>query len=339
MIYHYEKGAVWEEVLEHDRQYCARVLKNHPTDKAIQKYQFHPDRLNLAHRKKGISGLLTLFGAAYNNPYLIDVIESSLKFMDEIIMVYTEPSRAIVELRERFERKYPERFLSYHYNTCVYPYNSPRWRKEPYFSINTPVGMRNYAITKSHYTVVTKCDYDHIFLDIDAGVKERMVNQLDSGEVGTIYYSGLNIINKSGKLYIPMITPYSGNRDIGLHNIVRGPYFRGRLGARNFDAIMPLYSQSTYFSDELFYVHLRHLMRPPKGDSRSNRFLLTERPIRELQLVSLSELKRHPDSYFKHFNTHHDRDLKYNALIKRIDTIIAMEKELVDRSVAHVDSR
>ena len=241
------------KIVEEDKEYCSYVLNNNKNDKLIQKYFFHPDRLNLDKRKNGLSFILIIKGTTKVNPFLHLVIDEAMKSSDEIICVYNQPVEDTIQFIKIFEKKYPNKFIAYHYEPTLKHWESNELKDEPKYSIYTPYAQRQYGIMKSNYKIIAKLDDDVLMLKLP---KDYILRTLTKNPHWGLFYMGINLIQKKKKIYLPFKEPFTGTADHGFWNVqTLGNYLRMKKGMT--DTIFP----AKFISIGAYYIHLKLLKK------------------------------------------------------------------------------
>ena len=330
-------------ILRVERRVRTKILADNPQDDHIQKYLFHPDRLNLKNRKRGISGLMTLRGALADNPFLEMVIDQGLKFFDEVICVYNEPCQKLPVLFAQLETNYPKKFKAYHYQPYVYPPKTEVCKNQPVASLHILSAQRNYALMKSQYHIATKFDDDNFML-IPPSFKDEVIKKLDRKPYDLLVYSGLNVIKKSDGLHIPLKESWSGNGDICFWSVCKSGYYF----SRNLDTITGGYKRYKRRFVGVIYIHLKHLKKDFGYTNYKIKDYLNSDAVRmrnsffnKLEIVSLKAFRDDPENYLRRFEHYHwpsnMKAQRSQDLINKIDQIIELEKMLTEKAISSLD--
>lgn len=113
----------------------------------------------------GVSGILLVMN---DEEFLRTSIESSIGFLDELIIVYNETTKKSIEIIQEMKRKYPEKIKVYKYLPKLYigELNEKDYlyaRSLPENSIHLLANYCNYALSKCNYKYVMKIDSDQVY--------------------------------------------------------------------------------------------------------------------------------------------------------------------------------
>ena len=116
-------------------------------------------------RLDGVSGILRVMN---DEKFLRSSIESSLSFLDELIIVYNETSKESIEIIQEMARKYPEKIKVYEYTPKLYVGELSEKdylfvKSLPENSVHLLANYCNFALAKCSYNYVMKIDSDQIY--------------------------------------------------------------------------------------------------------------------------------------------------------------------------------
>ena len=317
------------KIVEEDRKYCSSVLNNNKNDKLIQKYFFHPDRLNLDKRKIGLSFILIIRGTTKVNPFLHLVIDEAMKSSDEIICVYNQPVEDTIQFIKIFEKKYPNKFIAYHYEPIVKHWQGNEIKNEPKYSIHTPYAQRQYGYMKSNYNIIAKLDDDLLMLKLP---KDYILRTLTRNPYLGLFYIGINIIQAKKKIFLPTKKPFTYVKDTGFWNVqTLGNYLRKKEGM--VDTIYPPETESL----GVYFIHLKFLkknygmlyydLKNPKNKTAKGREIVKGN-LENIKLSSSKDIIREIES--QNTPPKHILDTLKNCM----DTAMKMESYLTKHSLS-----
>lgn len=135
-------------------------------------------------RKLGISGHLRV----KNQENLIaKCIESTIPFLDELIIVYQKSTDKTEEILKEYRDKYRDKIKLYFYNSDLIPFHRDLWGKKDFnytkeelniFNIKNPANYYNFGLLKINYKYYMKIDADQIyFTDKFMEIRDKLINK------------------------------------------------------------------------------------------------------------------------------------------------------------------
>lgn len=203
------------------------------TVEIVENPSFKPEDFDPSKKRPGISAIVRLRNEA---DYLEQVLDSILPFFDEFVIVYNQCSDRTPEIVEAFANKDTQRARAFHYLPEVFPPASEEHRTLPANHVSSFVHYSNFALSKASYRVCTKWDGDMIAVPDALG---RVADRLRTLKPGTLswwlspwkmgywWFSGINLWDRDGKVFVVKPLPTSGSRkDVGFWPVWRRHIFR-----------------------------------------------------------------------------------------------------------------
>jgi glycosyltransferase involved in cell wall biosynthesis len=194
---------------------------------------FKPRDFDPIAKRPGITAILRLRN---EQDYLEQALNSILPFFDEFVVVYNQCSDRTPEIVEHFANKELTRVRAFHYVPEVFPQGSAKHAALPAHHVSSMVHYTNFAFSKASYQVCLIWDGDMIAAP---GPLANIVGRLRSIKPGTLtwwrspwkhgwwWFSGVNLWDHEGKLFVPKTRPKSsGRRDHGFWPVGRRNTFR-----------------------------------------------------------------------------------------------------------------
>jgi len=201
-------------------------------------------------RKEGISG----FYRVKNEEDLLEAsVESHIKYLDEIVIVYNDCSDKTSTIAKRLQQKYPNKVKVYEYLPEVYPVLSKKHMLEIGKSPHSIVNYYNFTLSKTTRKIVVKIDADHIVVD---NIFEEAVDTIKHNMQNKYYFfHGVNIFEcKNGGVCINAKNPFTYGLDCGFFKVKNNMYFVHR---RKYESLkIPL---NVYFNKKNLGVLFYHL--------------------------------------------------------------------------------
>jgi len=208
------------------------------------------DELKRTKRESGVSG----FYRVKNEEDLLEVsVESHIKYLDEIVIVYNDCSDNTPVIAKKLQEKYPNKVKVYEYPPEVYPVLSKRHMLELGRSPHSIVNYYNFTLSKTTKDIVVKIDADHIAID---KVFEESVKTVKRNMQNKYYFfHGVNIFEcQKNNICINAKNPFTYGLDCGFFKVKNNMYFVHR---RKYESLkIPL---SVYFNKENLGVLFYHL--------------------------------------------------------------------------------
>ncbi|HEY7322511.1 MAG TPA: hypothetical protein VIE89_33520 [Candidatus Binatia bacterium] len=183
---------------------------------------FNPEDFDPSRKQRGVSAILRLKN---EEEYLEMALDSIRPFFDEFVIVYNQCSDRTPDIVAEFARAEPQRVKAFHYVPKVFPPGSNQHRILPSGNVHSLVHYYNFALSKVSYRVCTKWDGDMIAAPDRLGQVIKRLRTIVPGtgswwlspwQFGYWWYSGVNLWDEDGNIYIPMSRPAAGRRkDIG----------------------------------------------------------------------------------------------------------------------------
>jgi cellulose synthase/poly-beta-1,6-N-acetylglucosamine synthase-like glycosyltransferase len=183
---------------------------------------FRPEDSSAARKKPGVSAIVRLRNEAKD---LEAVMNSTLDFFDEFVIVYNQCSDRTPDIVEQLANREPQRVKAYHYLPEVFPQGSQPHRRLPPNHASSLVHYSNFALSKVSYRVCVKWDGDMIAAPEPLGRVMDQLRSLKSGslswwwspwKLGYWWFSGVNLWDRDGQIYVVKLWPRSGgSRDVG----------------------------------------------------------------------------------------------------------------------------
>ena len=232
-------------------------------------------------RKEGISG----FYRVKNEEYLLKAsVESHIKYLDEIIIVYNDCSDRTPEIAMELQKKYPNKIKVYEYVPSVYPVLSKKHMLESGKSPHSIVNYYNFTLSKTTKKIVVKIDADHIAVDNLFGKVVQDIRKYGMNG-GYYFFHGVNIFECGDDICINRKNPFTYGLDCGFFEVNKGMYFRHR---RKYESLkIPL---KVYFKRKNLGILFYHL----KGFKKDKGVAFLHNTVKD----SKKEAKRIIDAQF-----------------------------------------
>jgi len=189
----------------------------------ISGYQFHPDDLNIAARKPGISAFLRTRNGA---DFLEATIRSHMPFYDEIVAVFNQCQDNTAEILARLAQEFGPKLRVFHYTDRVQPLGSKGHAGTPGNAPESMVNYSNFALKETRHDIVVKLDDDHLAIPGRVGAICKTFRQGQANLRQFHCISGLNLAHDAqGALGVPASELLSGNGDIGYFKIAPDTVF------------------------------------------------------------------------------------------------------------------
>jgi glycosyltransferase involved in cell wall biosynthesis len=198
----------------------------------VEKPHFKPEDFDPAKKKPGISAILRLKN---EQDYLEKALDSIRPFFDEFVIVYNQCSDRTPEIIEKFATEEPQRVRAFHYLPEVFPGHSEEHLALPANHVSSLVHYYNFALSKISYRICAKWDGDMIAApEPFARVVDRL-RRINPGSLswwsspwrmGFWWYSGVNLCDQDGEIFVIKPWPRSGKWDHGFWPVGRSNTFR-----------------------------------------------------------------------------------------------------------------
>jgi Beta-1,4-N-acetylgalactosaminyltransferase (CgtA) len=200
---------------------------------SVENPNFRPEDFDPARKKPGVSAILRLKN---EQDYLEKALNSIRPFFDEFVIVYNQCSDRTPEIVEKFAIEEPKRVKAFHYLPKVFPGGSEQHLALRADHVSSLVHYYNFALSKISYRICAKWDGDMIAAPEPF---DRVMNQLRRIKPGSLswwlspwrmgfwWYSGVNLWDQAGKVFVIKPRPRSGSkRDCGFWPVGRRTTFR-----------------------------------------------------------------------------------------------------------------
>jgi glycosyltransferase involved in cell wall biosynthesis len=190
----------------------------------VEKYsEFMIDVQKLIKRKRsqGISGF---YRVKNDGDLLKSSVESHIKYLDEVIIVYNDCSDNTPDIAKSLQEKYPDKVKAYEYIPKVHPVLSKKHMLELGKSPHSIVNFYNFTLSKTTKRIVVKIDADHIAI----GHKfKKVIDHIKKYSVQKKYYffHGVNIFECKEGICINKKNPFTFGLDCGFFDVSLGMYF------------------------------------------------------------------------------------------------------------------
>ncbi len=175
-------------------------------------------------KKKRSHGISGFYRVKNDGDLLKSSVESHIKYLDEIIIVYNDCSDNTPEVARGLQKKYPNKIKTYEYIPKVHSVLSKKHMLELGKSPHSIVNFYNFTLSKTTKSIVVKIDADHVvighkFKKIVAHIKKHSVQKK------YYFFHGVNIFKCKGGICINKKNPFTFGLDCGFFSISRGMYF------------------------------------------------------------------------------------------------------------------
>jgi len=164
-------------------------------------------KLEPKNRKWGVSGYMRLRNEA---EFIGRVIESVIKPLDELVIVYNRCTDRTPEIVEKYRKKHPSKIKVYPYKPWVYPQGSKEYAVLSPNSPHSLINYYNFALAQTTRKVVVKIDGDDLF--IPELFKAVVDNIKKNGLNKYLDFLGINLWDENGKIYVNGNRPTMGGR-------------------------------------------------------------------------------------------------------------------------------
>jgi len=163
--------------------------------------------LNIPNRIDGISGFIRVRN---EEEWLSLVIDSHLKFLDEIIIVYNRCTDATPEIAKDYEKRYPNKVKAIHFEPDVYPQGSKEAISLSNSSPHSLANYYNYALCQTTRKIALKVDGDQIAIP---SAYSRMISFVKKYKTFPYYYKfkGINLYKKNNKIMVQGFKNFTGS--------------------------------------------------------------------------------------------------------------------------------
>jgi hypothetical protein len=215
-IYSQKIGYQLESILSEDKIKHPEMSKRKTIDVYNPKVEF-----DISNRIYGISGFMRLYN---EEEFLMEVIDSWIDSVDELIIVHNRCTDSTPEIAEAYAQKYPDKIKVYNYIPIVYPFGTKEFDDSPIDHPQNFIHYSNFALSKTSYQICVKIDGDHI------GIKPILKKVHDSIHKYKLFqtsllFNGVNLHYKDDKFYIDKNNPICGDGDISYFSISKDTYF------------------------------------------------------------------------------------------------------------------
>jgi len=245
---------IWSIRLIHIKTYFSYIFESKDNS-----YYVDTKKINSIGRGDGISGF---YRVRNEEKFLEKSVESHIKYLDEIIIVYNNCSDSTGQIARNLEKKYPDKIKVYEYKPIVNPATSIDHILTPSKSIHSLANYYNFALSKTTKKIAVKIDADHIAYSEKFRQKTNEIRSM--GLQTMLFFYGVNINIENNNIYINEKNPFTYGLDCGFFPVSRNTYFINRKNCESLR--LPI---SMYFSRKslgvLFY-HLKYI----KNDFDSN---------------------------------------------------------------------
>lgn len=175
-----------------------------------------------AHKKPGLSALVRLRN---EEDFAAQSLESILPYFDEIVIVFNCCTDRTPEIVADIAQRNPALVKAYHYVPEVFPQGSSQYRQLPPDSVHSLVHYANFALSRASYQIRCKWDGDQIAIPDAFGQAVQRIRNLkprrlawwlSPWKLGYSWFTGVNLWDRDGGVYVPRIRPLVGKlHDIG----------------------------------------------------------------------------------------------------------------------------
>jgi glycosyltransferase involved in cell wall biosynthesis len=166
-------------------------------------YRFHTETIDPAGRLPGISGFMRLRN---EEEYLGPVIESSIPFLDELVIVYNRCTDRTPRIIDACRQRYAGKIQVYEYKPYVFP---PRSREHRYLDPGSPhslVNYCNYALSRTTRAYAIKLDGDEHAIPAFFERETARIRKEGIDDFAT-YYS-INLWDENGTIFVNKRRPF-----------------------------------------------------------------------------------------------------------------------------------
>lgn len=221
-------------------------------------FSLNSSALNIANRKKGLSGFMRLKNEA---TFLEQAIKSHVPYLDELVIVDNNSTDETAIICKKLQQEYPEKIKYYLYKPYVYPIGTKECFNLPIDHPQSIANYYNYALVQTTYKTVVKIDGDHIAIPEQFEQSCNVARTLKDDEWLSIY--GLNLYEKDNYVYVANFYNYHpfpiGTIRRGSAPFTHGDHAFFNVSEYTWHNIHPQHGYEIMYLSKLKLQHVRYL--------------------------------------------------------------------------------